>query len=115
MKVIEYDKNVDICGTSLQGTINTTYDKLVSVLGKPSYTDADPYEKVACSWDLQVKYYDTGDSGDDWSYEKVSIYCWKEGKIPTKLIPWHVGGNSWIAEDLANQIIFEEIEPSFEY
>ena len=115
MNVIEYDKNVDICGTSLQGTINTTYDKLVSVLGKPSYTDADPYEKVACSWDLKVKYYDTGDSGDDWSYETVSVYCWKEGKIPTKMIPWHVGGNSWIAEDLANQIIFEEIEPSFEY
>ena len=37
---------VDINMTSFQGTIKTTYDELVKVIGHPSKTDGAPYEKV---------------------------------------------------------------------
>ena len=42
----------DMCsgGTSLQGYKRTTYDRLVEVLGKPTFTSADPYDKVNCEW-----------------------------------------------------------------
>ena len=39
MNIIEYVTDVDVNLTCRQGTINTTYDKLVSILGEPTYVD----------------------------------------------------------------------------
>lgn len=49
MKVIEYDvyDGFGKSGSSRQSEVTTTYDELVELFGKPSYTDADPYEKVS--------------------------------------------------------------------
>ena len=93
MNVIEYDKNVDgLNGTSLQGHVLTTYDTLCEVLGQPTYTDANPYEKVACEWTIKAKVRDEFMDEDDWDTKVASIYCWKEGRIPTEEYLWHVGG-----------------------
>ena len=50
-------KDYEVCspdmtsgGTSLQGYKTTTYNRLCQVLGPPTYTNADPYEKVNCEW-----------------------------------------------------------------
>ena len=66
-QVISYEKCDDIVGghgTSLQGYVTTTYDKLLAVLGKPTYTDGDPYEKVNCEWIIDVKAVDEWDEDD---------------------------------------------------
>ena len=57
--VLEYDiyENFNKGGSSLQGGLVTTYDKLVDQFGKPSYT-SDPYEKVSCEWVINAKVLD---------------------------------------------------------
>ena len=61
--VIEYDvyESFNKSGSCRQGEITTTYDTLNNLFGTPSYTDADPYEKVSCEWVLNVQVED----GDD--------------------------------------------------
>ena len=86
MNVVDFDVNedVDLNMSSYKGVIKTTYDKLVEVLGKPTYTDADPYEKVNAEWKV------IADTGED--FVKFSIYNWKTGSIPTEEYEWHIGG-----------------------
>ena len=49
MIIKEYEvDDTGVGGTSLKGYLTTTYDTLVSLLGKPTYMDADPYAKVNC-------------------------------------------------------------------
>ena len=90
----------DMCsgGTSLQGYKRTTYDRLVEVLGKPTFTSADPYDKVNCEWVIDAQYYDANNVDeidyDDWEYETVTIYNWKDGRVPLEEYDWHVGGKS---------------------
>ena len=103
--VISYEKSEEFgSGTSLQGYVSTTYDHIVSVLGKPTYTDGDPYEKVNCEWVIDVKARDEWDD-DDWQYETVTIYNWKTGYTPTEEYMWHVGGKSGYAQDLVEEIL----------
>ena len=54
MKVFEFDTGANMHMSSLQGCVKTTYDKLIEVFGEPTYTDADPYEKVNCEWAVTV-------------------------------------------------------------
>ena len=116
MNVIEYDKNVDgLNGTSLQGHVLTTYDTLCEVLGQPTYTDANPYEKVACEWTIKAKVRDEFMDEDDWDTKVASIYCWKEGRIPTEEYLWHVGGKDMYAQDVVQQILDSKLTPAFEY
>jgi len=93
-----FEKDVNMSMSSLQGYIKTTYDKLVEVLGEPTYTDADPYEKVNCEWTVMVPQ-------EDSSPVKFSIYNWKDGRIPTEEYEWHIGGYGFEAVSEAHEII----------
>jgi len=42
---------------------------------------------------------------DDWNYETVTIYNWKDGRIPTEDYPWHVGGTSYNATEVVDMIL----------
>ena len=72
---------VSVNGTSLQGHITTTYDKLVEVFGPPQFTDST-------------------------YYKNFTVYCWKYGRIPTEECEWNIGGKdfeSWSdADDIIN-------------
>lgn len=101
----------DMCsgGTSLQGYKRTTYDRLVEVLGKPTFTSADPYDKVNCEWVIDAQYYDANNVDeidyDDWEYETVTIYNWKTGSVPLDEYDWHVGGKSIWSTDVVDMIL----------
>ena len=97
MRVFEFDTGANMHMSSLQGYVKTTYDKLVEIFGEPTYTDADPYEKVNCEWAV------TADT--DEGFVKFSIYNWKDGKIPTEEYDWHIGGYGFDAVDAATEII----------
>jgi|TARA_R110000851_G_scaffold24434_5_gene70585 hypothetical protein len=114
MNVIEYDvyESFNKSGSCRKGEITTTYDILNNLLGKPSYTDADPYEKVSCEWVLNVKVED-GEKSDDWSYEQVSIYAWKYGRIPTEECQWNIGGFNYEAVEIVESIIESGVEPAY--
>ena len=55
LKVLEYENDdlLNINGFHYVGVIKTTYDQLVEIFGKPTFTDADPYEKVNAEWTIQ--------------------------------------------------------------
>ena len=110
-KVISYEVNEGFSsGTSLQGYVSTTYDRLVELFGQPTYTDGRPYEKVNAEWVLTVKVQD-GDDEDDWGYHDVTIYNWNTGSVPTDEYSWHVGGRSFWAQDYVEQILNNNLKP----
>ena len=98
MKIVKFETDVDMNMSSYKGVIKTTYDKLVEKFGKPTYTDADPYEKVNCEWTV-------GADTDEDEYVKFSIYNWKTGYVPTEEYEWHIGGYGFDAVDAAYEII----------
>lgn len=98
MKIVNFDTDVNMNMSSLKGEIKTTYDKLVEIFGKPTYTDADPYEKVNAEWTVEAE----TDEGD---LVKFSIYNWKTGSVPTEEYNWHIGGYGFDAVEAAYEII----------
>ena len=73
--------NFDIAGTCLQGTINTSYDRLVELFGQPTQVEADG--KVQVEW--AMKFTDG---------TLATIYDWKENQVPEGVTEWHVGGHT---------------------
>ena len=86
IEVCETGVNVNTTGTSLVGTVRTTYADLVIAFGTPTSTLPDPNEKVNTEW--VVEFYDTY-----WEeYITATIYNWKTGYTPVEGYEWHVGG-----------------------
>lgn len=117
---IEYDiagsDDTSFNGTSLQSTVTTTYSKLENLFGKPSRSDADPYEKVNMEWMIDAKVFYTDEYGDtDWHYIKATVYNWKTGYVPTEEYDWHIGGNDWDAVELVEQILEGSVEPDYNW
>ena len=73
--------NFDIAGTCLQGTINTSYDRLVELFGQPTQVEADG--KVQVEWALKFT-----------DGTLATIYDWKENQVPEGVTEWHVGGHT---------------------
>ena len=109
VKVLGYeaDETVNVNGTHLVGEITTTYAKLVEQFGEPTFTDADPNEKVACEWTIDAKVVSDGDDEEDYFYKPFTVYCWKEGRIPTEEYSWHIGGDDYESFEIASTIINE--------
>jgi hypothetical protein len=71
----------NVNGTSLQGYVSTTFDKLKELLGPAGEGSAD------------------GKTNVEWTLEFVdgtvaTIYDWKMSNIPTETYDWHIGGKS---------------------
>jgi hypothetical protein len=84
----------DVYGTSMQGTINITYNELVRLFGEPPF-DGDG-EKVTCEWILDI------------DGHIVTIYDWKIYQYDinvTELTNWHIGGNDGKSVDLLKQVL----------
>lgn len=107
VKVLGYeaDETVNVNGTHLVGEITTTYDKLVELFGDPTYTDADPNEKVNCEWTIDAKIITDFCDDEDYFYKPFTVYCWKEGRIPTEEYSWHIGGDDYESYEIASTII----------
>ena len=92
MTAITFENNpkVSINGTCLQGYIETTYDELVKVFGKP--TELGGY-KITVEWILQFS-----------DGTVASIYDWKLSETPMGTYRWHIGGKSQRVVDLVHQV-----------
>ena len=77
--------------TSLQGYVNTTYDKLVEVFGEPNrYSDS----KVTCEW--SIKFADG---------TIATIYDYKTDATPLEEYTWHIGGFNNYAVKRVNEAV----------
>ena len=111
LKVLEYE-NDDLLNTNgfhYVGVIKTTYDQLVEIFGKPTFTDADPYEKVNAEWTIQSTVVEKDEDPDDYFYKGFTIYNWKTGYIPTEEYEWHIGGDDAEAKEIADAIFENHI------
>ena len=93
----------NINGMHLVRRNKTTYDKLVEKFGQPTYTDEglvrfSIYEKVACEWTIDAAVVEDSPeyTDDDYFYKPFTVYCWKEGRIPTEEYSWHIGGHDYV-------------------
>ena len=115
---IEYDiaDMGSASGTSLKGEVRTTYSKLETLFGTPSYSTGDPYEKTQTEWVLDGKVFYTDQWGEkDWEYIKATVYNWKTGFTPTGEYDWHIGGDSYDAVEFVQEILNVQVTPEYNY
>ena len=115
---IEYDiaDMGSASGTSLKGEVRTTYSKLETLFGTPSYSTGDPYEKTQTEWVLDGKVFYTDQWGEkDWEYIKATVYNWKTGFTPTGEYDWHIGGDSYDAVEFVQEILNGQVTPEYNY
>ena len=108
MNILRYEASddVNVIGSSKQGDIITTFDKLCEVFGDPTFTDADPREKVNCEWNVEAEIVDEyGDDPEDTVMKTFTVYSWKYGRIPTEECEWTIGGKDFEAWSIADDII----------
>lgn len=74
------NKKLNVAGTSLVGTVNTSYRRLVERFGEPTLGRSDD-EKVQVEWHIKFK-----------DGVIATIYDWKEVTTPDAVTEWHVGG-----------------------
>jgi len=114
---IEYeidDSFSSVNGSSYKGEITTTYDKLSRLFGKPTVSTGDPYEKVNTEWVISGKVFYIDQWGEkDYEYVNATVYNWKTGYTPTEEYGWHIGGKSWDAVELIEQILEGSVEPEY--
>ena len=111
LKVLDYENDdaLNTNGFHYISSITATYDQLVEIFGKPTYTDADPYEKVNAEWTIESKVVEKNEDPDDYFYKGFTIYNWKTGYIPTEEYEWHVGGKDYEAHEIASAIFENHI------
>ena len=114
IKVLEYENDdaLNTNGFHYISSITTTYDQLVEIFGKPTYTDADPYEKVNAEWIIESQVVEKNEDPDDYFYKGFTIYNQKTGYIPAEEYEWHVGGHDYEAHEIASAIFENHINKS---
>ena len=101
--------NVEKCehsGTSFIGNYKVDYDKLVDTFGEPNfaqwYEDGNQTDsKSFVTWILEFE-------TDNLQYPliTVTIYDWKEERLPTEEYDWHIGGyDDGLAVDVLAQYL----------
>ena len=92
----ENSEAVSATGTSLVGTIKTTYSDLVETFGEPTYQMAG--DKVNTEWKLEFQVWNWKNADTD--YHVVTIYDWKLDETPFGEYDWHIGGNTFEAIEM---------------
>lgn len=97
---MKYEKFEDITGTHLQGYISTTYENIVSVLGKQHY-NGDDY-KVDAEWALK---FEDGTIATLYNWKNGKNYCGDEGCALEEITEWNIGGHSPRAVELLTDLL----------
>jgi hypothetical protein len=100
-----------VVGTSLKGTIKTSYGEIEDKFGEPTIGPNDRTgDKTTCEWHIEfhVPIEDDG-MGDtdpnDYDIVVATIYDWKNHETPMERTIWHVGGKSHEAEWLVSDVL----------
>ena len=97
---MKYEKFEDITGTHLQGYISTTYENIVSVLGKQHH-NGDDY-KVDAEWALK---FEDGTIATLYNWKNGKNYCGDEGCDLEEITEWNIGGHSPRAVELLTDLL----------
>jgi hypothetical protein len=86
---MKYKALADNDGTCLQGYINTTYDNIVSKLGKQHH-NGDDY-KTDAEWNIK---FEDGTIATLYNWKNGLNYCRDEGLPLEDITEWNIGGHS---------------------
>jgi hypothetical protein len=78
-------KEINISGTSLVGSIQCSFAQLKKVFGEPSKGDG---YKTDAEWEIEFK---DGTIATIYNYKDGKNYCGSKGIAKTKLTDWHIG------------------------
>ena len=92
---MKYEIFEDTGGTYLQGHIDTTYENIVSVLGKQHH-NGDDY-KTDAEWNIK---FEDGTIATLYNWKNGKNYCGEEGCELEDITEWNIGGHSPRARDL---------------
>ena len=93
---MKYEKTTDIAGTHLQGYIDTTYENIVSVLGKEHHKGDE--HKTEAEWCIK---FEDGTVATLYNWKNGKIYCGEEEGLDVQdITEWNIGGHSPRARDL---------------
>lgn len=93
---MNFTREANIDGTSFQGSVQISYDKLVQAFGEPENV-GEHSDKVRFEWDLTFA-----------DGTVAAIYDWKQYGTPAGFIEeWNIGGKSHRAVEL----VLEHLRP----
>ena len=92
---MKYEIFEDTGGTYLQGHIDTTYENIVSVLGKQHH-NGDDY-KTDAEWNIK---FEDGTIATLYNWKNGKNYCGDEGCELEDITEWNIGGHNPRARDL---------------
>lgn len=81
-------KKINIGGTCLQGYIEASYERLVSLFGQPCNGDA---YKIDAEWIVE---FDDGTITTIYNWKNGKNYCGNEGENVENMTDWHIGGHN---------------------
>lgn len=82
-------------GTHLQGYVESTFDEIVEVFGKPNDgPDAYYLDKTTCEWVIEFE-----------DGTVATIYDWKMCETPYNKYYWHIGGFNEKATELIQKVV----------
>jgi predicted dehydrogenase len=91
-------KNSIADGTSLKGYIETTYNNLVNLFGIPKEGSSDG--KTTCEWIIEFQ-----------DGTVATIHDWKTKTTPKDIYKWSIGGHTYRALDLVQEVINIKPQP----
>ena len=101
----------NVVGTSLKGTIKTSYSEIEEKFGEPTIGPDDRTgDKTTCEWHIEfhvpIEDDGMGDADpDDYDIVVATIYDWKNRETPMERTMWHVGGKEREAEYLVSDVL----------
>ena len=93
------EKNINTNGTSLQGEINVSYQKLIELFGEP--TPSDEYKSDA-EWEIE---FEDGTIATIYNWKNGKNYLGENGSDVEDIRNWHIGGFNKKAVELVEEII----------
>ena len=92
------DTDIDICGTHLQGYVETTYTQLEKHFG--AYQEGD----YKTDWEWTIRF-DDGTIARIYNWKNGPNYCGEAGFYLHEVKQWNIGGYKWDAVRLVQDVI----------
>jgi len=95
------DDNICINGTHLQGYVDTSYQRIVSVFGEPCTGDG---YKVDAEWEVR---FNDGSVATIYNWKDGKNYCGSMGLELDEIRDWHIGGHDKAVVERVKAILSE--------
>ncbi len=80
-------------GTSIQGTIQSSYGDLIKMFGQPEQSNGE--DKVQAMWNIGLQVRDRSSyDEDDFDIIPISVYDWNEENSVEHVTTWNVGAKT---------------------